>query len=277
MPRRPNGRYETRPSLQITERRPFMKKAHLILSITSIPERIELFLSNLDWLVNQSVQPKATVIWLGAEYFSHFQRQQLSANFSLPPEVEIRYRPDLGPQTKLLYALREFNHFPIITADDDIRYPPLWLEELYNSYQSAPKNIHCFRAHGMRMEENHRLAPYFKWDWQSPNFRGPSPLLFPTGTSGVIYPIKALSKHVFDLKVMQMLCQTADDIWFKAMSLLNRTLVQKVHPDSQEFPQIDGSEQEVALWKINIMQNDVQLKNVFDHYSLYTCLRQMNK
>lgn len=248
-----------------------LRKANLILSITSIPERVELFLSNLHWLAEQTVQSRVTVIWLGSEYFSDSRRQYLSVRFPLPADIEIRYRPDLGPHTKLLYALKEFDNLPIVTADDDILYPPFWLEELYASFQSAPQYVHCFRAHEMRITPNGHLAPYLSWNWLAPGIRGPSRLLFPTGTSGVIYPATALSKQVFDVEVMRALCPTSDDIWFKAMSLLNRTLVQKVRTESLEFPQIDGSERRV-LWRTNVEQNDVQLHRVFHHYGLYDYL-----
>ncbi|MEI7769553.1 MAG: hypothetical protein WCI67_06175 [Chloroflexales bacterium] len=244
----------------------------VILSITSIPERAELFLPELaGWLARQTVRPQATVIWLGEEQFPPAARRALAARLPLPADVDVRYRPDLGPQTKLLYALREFAGLPVVTADDDVIYPPAWLEELYAAYRAAPGHIHCHRAHQIRLTAEGRLAPYGEWDWLAPGVRGPSPLLFPTGTSGALYPPGALDEQVFDLAAMRRLCPTADDIWFKAMALLRGTAAQKVRATSLELPHIPGSERRM-LWTLNAGRNDGQLAAVFAHYGLYARL-----
>jgi hypothetical protein len=211
------------------------------------------------------------VIWLGDEHFPPAARQDLAERFPLPAGVAIRYRPDLGPQTKLLYALREFADLPVVTADDDLIYPPDWLEELYESYRAAPGHIHCHRAHQIRLSAEGRLAPYDAWAWLAPGLRGPSPLLFPTGTCGVLYPPGALDAQVFDLAAMRRLCPTADDTWFKAMALLRGTAAQKVRDVSRDFPHIPGSERRM-LWTINAGRNDAQLAATFAHYGLYARL-----
>lgn len=244
-----------------------MSTANVVLSMTSIPDRIELFLASLDWLTQQTVLPKATVIWLGIEHFAAARRRDLR-RFRLPPGVEIRYCRDVGPHTKLIYALREWRDTPIVTADDDVLYPPFWLAELYEAYRRAPGHIHCFRAHEMRLAADGRPIPYMEWGWGAPGLAGPSRLLFATGTSGVIYPPASLSSHVFDVDVMRALCPTADDIWFKAMSLLAATAVQKVRATSLDFPQIPGTDRR-ALWPVNFARNHIQLQQVFDYYELY--------
>jgi hypothetical protein len=251
-----------------------MQTIPVILSITSIPERVELFLAELGWLARQTVRPRATVIWLGAEHFPPAARRALAEGFPLPDGVEIRYRPDLGPQTKLLYALREFADLPVVTADDDVICPPSWLEELYASYRAAPGHIHCHRAHQIRLTAEGRLAPYSEWTWQSPGVRGPSQLLFPTGTCGTLYPPGSLDARVFDLAAMRRLCPTNDDTWFKAMALLRGTAAQKVRETSLELPHIPGSERRM-LWTVNAGRNDDQLAAVFTHYGLYARLAEL--
>jgi hypothetical protein len=242
--------------------------AEVVLSITSIPERIELFLAALGWLERQRVRPRAAVIWLGEESFPERRRRELEQQFSLPAGVEIRYRPDLGPQTKLLYALREFPGSAIVTADDDVIYPEDWLEGLHSSYAAAPQHIHCWRAHRIVLAADGTLAPYREWEWLAPGLQGPSQLLFPTGTCGILYPPGSLADEVWDLATMRRLCPTADDTWFKAMGLLRGTVVRKVRPESVEFPHIPGSERRM-LWTVNVERNDAQLEAVFTHYNLY--------
>ncbi len=244
-----------------------MTTAEIVLSITSIPERIELFLSQLDWLAAQTRLPMTTVIWLGEEEFPATRRRELAARFKLPPGTQLRYRPDLGPQTKLLYALREFPDLAVVTADDDVRYPPFWFAGLAEAYQAAPAIIHCYRAHLMRVSATGMPAPYQEWDWLAPGVRGPSQLLFPTGTCGVLYPPDSLAPQIFELEHMRQLCPTADDVWFKAMALLRGTPAHKLYPDSLEFPHIPGSETRM-LWTINAERNDAQIAAVFAHYGL---------
>lgn len=241
--------------------------ADLIVSITSIPERIELFLQHLDWLAAQTVRPRLTVIWLGEAEFPAERRRDLAARFPLPPDVELRYRPDRGPQTKLLYALSEFPDTAIITGDDDMIYPPFWVEELAAAYRAEPSCIHCFRAHMIARDPTGMPAPYADWAWLAPGVQGPSPLLYPTGTCGVLYPPGALDAEVFNLTAMQQLCPTNDDTWFKAMALLRGTPARKLRPISLEFPHIPGSEVRM-LWSINAERNDAQLADVFRHYQL---------
>ncbi len=249
-----------------------MHTLDVVVSVTSIPERIELFLGELGWLARQTARPRAAVIWLGEELFPAELRQEIATRFPLPPGVTIRYRPDLGPQTKLLYALREFPGMPVATVDDDVIYPPNWLEELYRSYEAAPEHIHCYRAHSIRLGPDGGLAPYSEWGWLAPGVRGPSHLLFPTGTCGVLYPPDALAEQVFDLAAMRRLCPTQDDLWFKAMALLRGTRAQKVRDESLEFPHIPGSERKM-LWTVNVGRNDAQIAAVFAHYDLYRLLK----
>lgn len=244
-----------------------MRHPTIILSVTSIPERVELFLGALGWLAAQTLHPARAVIWLGEESFPAERRRELAARFPLPDWAEIRYRPDLGPQTKLLYALREFPDAPVVTADDDIIYPPGWLAGLAEAYHEWPQHIHCYRAHLIRLRADGLPAPYNEWGWLAPGVQGPSPLLFPTGTCGVLYPPGALDRRVFDLAAMRRLCPTNDDTWFRAMSLLRGTLVRKVRPESLEFPHIPGSEQRM-LWTINAGRNDAQIAAVWSAYGL---------
>lgn len=245
-----------------------MPTSDVVLSITSIPERIDLFLPALSWLAEQTARPRLAVIWLGEEKFSPELRESIKARYTLPAGVELRYRPDLGPQTKLLYALREFPDAPIITGDDDVIYPPFWLEELCAAYLAAPQTIHCFRAHAMRLAADGKLAPYDSWGWLAPGEQGPSQLLFPTGTGGVLYPPGALADEVWNLDAMRRLSPTQDDIWFKAMALLRGTPARKLRTESLEFPHIAGSERKM-LWSVNAGRNDAQLAAVFGHYGLY--------
>lgn len=78
----------------------------------------------------------------------------------------------------------------------------------------------------------------------------------------------SLHPDVTDEALCVELCPTADDIWFKTMSLLNNVLCKKVYPDEVHFPIIWGT-QEIALNHHNLANNDLQITNAFKHYALY--------
>jgi len=86
-----------------------------------------------------------------------------------------------------------------------------------------------------------------------------------------------LAKEVTDKKLFLELAPNADDIWFKAMSLLNNTKTVQVFEKFIEFPIINQKSQETALWRTNngLQENDIQLKKVFDYFNLYTYITRI--
>jgi hypothetical protein len=183
--------------------------------------------------------------------------------------LEIRLAKDIGPHGKLIHALKEFPECRIVTADDDTIYPKFWLAELLAAHERESQVITCHRAHRMLTNPAGKLLPYRQWEWLSPGYTGPSLWLFPTGVGGILYPPRSLSPEVFNRDVFQKICSKADDIWLKAMSLLNNVRCQKVRPFSVEWPTVPDTQQtRLGIQNVNSEQNDVQLQAVFDHYHL---------
>lgn len=220
-------------------------------------------------LLTQRFKPDRIVLWVPEELRDRGLPEGLRP--LIANGLEVRYRPDVGPHSKLVHALREFPGSIIVTADDDLFYPSDWLSSLHASYERAPEFIHCHRAHLMRTDAEGGLRGYYEWDLYSPGYIGPSHLLFPTGTAGVLYPPGSLADEVLDVEAFRRLCPTNDDIWFKAMALLKGTAAQKVAPRSREYRLIPGS-QESQLMATNLETNDVQLRATFAAYDLYRLL-----
>ena len=131
--------------------------------------------------------------------------------------------------------------------------------------------------HRMKFINKSKPEKYKKWIWNYENF-DISPLNFPTGAGGVLYPPYCFNKEVFNENVFMDICKYADDVWFKAMSLLNNTLSQKIytHNKSGEDYTPIANTQDTELANINVVKNmnDKQIKAVFDKYNLYEiCLR----
>jgi hypothetical protein len=243
----------------------------LVVSLATIPERLGMTHIAVESLLRQTLQPDRLILWLSR----NLKNQTLS--FALRNQVrrglEIRYVEEIGPYNKMIYALKEHENARIVTADDDMIYPRFWLEQLVNAYESEPHCVHCHRAHRMIPGNDGRLLPYAKWDFYAPGDIGPSFLLFPTGVGGVLYPPGVLHPEVFNEAVFREICPTADDVWFKAMALLNRVRCRKVSPCYQELPPVRGT-QARALWHENVNngRNDVQIRAVFERYDLYPLL-----
>ena len=241
------------------------RELELIVSMTSFGDRLNKVSLCIESLLEQSVQPDRIILWLsrsGSEVPNQLNRLRKRG-------LEIRLCPDIRSYTKIIYSLKEFPEAIIVTADDDIIYPPSWLEELYEEYKRFPQFIHCHRAHLIAVDSSGMPKSYRDWLIGSPGVVGPSIDLFPTGVGGVLYPPGALSHHVTDEETFSALCPTSDDIWLKAMSLLTSTLVKKVRPFHKEFIQIKGT-QHCVLWRENILhgKNDESVRKVFDHFNL---------
>jgi hypothetical protein len=243
------------------------RNTRVIISLTSIPSRLLNTTTCLaiSSLLHQSHRPDKVILWVD----ERFRRTRLPSAFEYLQMVglEIRYCPDVGPHTKLVYALEAFPESVIVTADDDRLYPPHWLRELWMSYQQSPQVIHCHRGHWMTFDQNGKLSPYNHWQLSAAGKLGPSHLLFQTGTGGVLYPPSCLHKDATDAAIFTSLCPKNDDIWFKAMALLNDTRCQKVSSRAYDYPTINRS-QAVALWDINQTENDRQMQAVMNYYQL---------
>ena len=245
-------------------------KTPVIVSLTTIPERLGVVHLVIDGLLRQTVKPNRMILWLDVR----LSRKVPSALRRLEHRgLEIRPVEDIGPYTKIIYALKEFPASCIVTADDDVSYPEDWLAGLLEAHAREPHSITCYRAHRMQRDAAGRLLPYRQWDWLSPGHAAPSRWLFPTGVCGVLYPPGMLHSEAFNREVFQEICPTADDIWLKAMSLLNGVRCQKVRPFSTEWPLISGSQQKrLSVQNVENRRNDTQLRAVFEHYGLFARL-----
>lgn len=241
------------------------------MSLTSIAPRIKMTPLCIRMLLSQSFRPDKLILWL-SEY--DVNGNKVISEDRLPKELlmlkkfglEIRFCKDLGPHGKLIHALKEFPDAVIVTADDDVVYPKDWLEKLYGSYKDDPEVIHCCQARLISFDQNSEIDKYLDWIL---DFSGieKSFLVFPLGVDGVLYPPNVLDDEVFNERVFSDICPKADDIWFKAMALLNKTYCKRICKEFKAFPLIPGS-QIVSLFSENMSQNDVQIKAVFERYYL---------
>ena len=210
---------------------PRIKKVHLvirsILNQKQIPEKIVL---NLNEGLRSEI-PKSLEKLIGERFEIHFSGMDC-------------------PHMKLIPTLERFPNHTIITCDDDLLYQKNWLYLLYKEHQKHPQKIITNQSRIISYNENEVLMPYAKWPT---NYDASitSKKLLPIGSSGTLYPSKSLASEVFNENSFLKLAPKADDLWFKAMSLLNKAESRQSALLTHEPIPIIGS-QKVSLKKQNI-------------------------
>ena len=247
----------------------------VIVSLTTIPERIGKIHLCIETLLRQSVKPNRLILWLSE---SLDPTRPIVSSKALPYKLrrlqerglDIRWCKDIRSYRKIIPTLTLFPNAIVVTADDDVFYPRHWLKQLYNAYLEEPHLIHCHRAHLMRYDSFGGLLPYLQWSLTAPGLVGPSLHLFPTGVGGVLYTRKLLHPEVFNEAAFSQLCPLADDIWLKAMSLLMGVACKKVKADPIAYVEV-RIPNNVALSQSNLNhnKNDIQLRNVSSRYQVF--------
>ena len=237
----------------------------------------------------QSVRPARIVVYLSdgiAEAWIPPALLRLKAY-----GVEFRFVPDVGPHTKLIYALREFPDHFITTFDDDIYYPVNSIETLLDTAEKAPGAIVGNWVRQLRCDwrgkvKKSRAGKLITPETQIVRIERPAQPLrmgydyFAYGTSGVLYPPGCFDQRVFDIACFRQLCPSEDDVWFKAMSLLNGTPVAATALGlTPKHYCLQGS-QKVALRHRNHAgrkkPTSSQIQAVFTHFDLYSQLKDLS-
>lgn len=251
------------------------RNPELIVSLTTIPERIGTVALCLDSLLRQSLKPDRLILWLSE---SNEPGRSVISPASLPADLlrliqrglEIRWCKDMRSFRKIVPTLHAHPTALIVTADDDIFYPRHWLKALYDAYQAEPQYVHCHRAHLMQYDAAGTALPYNQWEMMADGYQGPSYDLFPTGVGGVLYAPGHLHLEVLNERAFLSLCPKADDVWFKAMSLLARVQCKKVtifsyRPIEVRIP----NNRTLCSENVTLNGNDPQIKAVARRYDVF--------
>ena len=236
----------------------------LVVSLTSYPKRYDVLELTLKTILTQDQLPDAVVLWI-----AHQDMAALPASIiGLTQDgLTIRATEDLRSYKKILPALKEYGDAIIVTADDDVYYPPSWLRRLTEEYRPGVAEVLCHRAHLTR-KSGDGFAPYDKWHF---NIKAASsaPDVFFTGVGGVLYPPGILHADAQDIEKILRLCPTTDDVWLNWMVRLNGAAVRRVSRWIR-FYEWTGS-QGVALQNSNRGENggnDAQIANLVRAYGM---------
>ena len=111
-----------------------------------------------------------------------------------------------------------------------------------------------------------RFLPFGDWPVHDSPLR--SFLLFPEGSWGILYPPGSLDRAVGDHELIRKFALLNDDVWFKAMSLIQNVPC-IASGQWQAISRVDFK-QDVRLWDLNQhgRLTDQALYEVFGHFGL---------
>lgn len=247
-----------------------VEDSDVIVSLTTYPDRINIVWKTLETLFRQSVRPAKIVLVLSSDEFPDQVLPRVLEKYAAEGLQIVFVNGNTRSYKKLLPALDLYPDRSIVTADDDILYPHRWLEQLVEAHRQRPTHIIGHRGTAI-LEQGKGVAPYL--EWPQADLRTPANRVFLTGSGGILYPPKSLPDMVSDTETALRLCPTADDIWFKAMSLLVGTPLSKVSDWQGDFVTVREA-QRSSLRELNVAQgrNDKQFENVMNHFSLWKYL-----
>lgn len=246
-----------------------------IVSLTTIPSRYGSVHLTIESVFQQTCRPDRVVLWLDDPAF---QDRPLTPGLERLQArgLEVRRCSDIRSYKKLLPVLEENPDATIVTIDDDCFYPPRWLELLMESSRHHPDAVVYHRGRVIRRLGARELAPYGSWGFAA----GDEQNVVPTGVGGVLYPPGCFGdSEVLDVAKARELCPTADDLWFRAMTLRAGTPLARV-PDALAVDQGDlfssihsvPSSQQQSLFAVNLERNNRQFHAVLEAYDLWDVL-----
>lgn len=248
----------------------------VIVSLTTYGRRIYDIYLTIESLMNQTVKPNKIILWIAEDEFTE-DTLPITLKRLIKRGLTIEFCEDIKSYKKLVPALRKYPEDIIITVDDDALYQYDLVENLLNSYKENPKVIHFFRGHRMKIDKNGKLLSYNEWDWLVEDNQV-NKLNFATGIGGILYPPHCLHKDAVNARLFMSLAPMGDDIWFKAMALLNGTHYKKAfthHKQGLDCTEInEDSYMDTGLFINNNStgKNDEQIKAVFSNYDLYNLI-----
>lgn len=157
--------------------------------------------------IENVVYTPATLPWLvGVTTQNGVPKHSISYDYlkqSAPPKktklidrgLEIRYCEDLKSYKKLIPSLALFPEALIVTVDDDIIYPDVFLENLINAHKENPSYILCYRARQFSFNWMGKLRPYMKWKIAS-HKQAAALSILPNGIGGILYYPGCFDKQV---------------------------------------------------------------------------------
>ena len=250
----------------LVARGPVTGSAGVVVSMTTHGDRIRSVWIGVESIARGTVRPGRMVLWLDSPEdvaacpasLRRLQRRGLEILAASD------YGPsNYGPHTKYYpYVASTSRHtVPLVTADDDIVYPPKWLSQLVDAAETHPGTVSAHWVSIMGVQGD-RVAGYTTWARARDTTVRPAN--FATGVSGVVYPPEMLEELRLHGDSFLQSCPRADDIWLKWVALRAGIPVRQIGPVPRHFPIIPGSQgQTLMSTNVGENQNDHCIQGLF--------------
>lgn len=240
-------------------------KRKVIVSLTTIPDRIDKVWITIESLLRQTYKPDQIILWLAEDEF---------ANCQIPSKLwkqcerglTIRYCENLKSYKKFYDTAREYVDAYIVTVDDDVIYSENLLRSLIKEYVQNPGCIICTRSHWIR-QCNGKLLPYNHWikyEKREGVFDKPSFQNFFVGCGGTFFPMFLMDrKKLLDKDTFMEIAPTADDVWLNFNAWIAGMKTKNIPGVLGNTISIQSSSDR-GLFRVNKKKNDEQIVKTLD-------------
>lgn len=246
------------------------RKLPLIISLTSIPSRIDIVWMTIESLLRQTYRPDKILLWLSEEEFKEIKLPQKLLE-QQARGLEIRYCDNLKSYKKFYNTFQEYPKSLVVTVDDDIIYSEKMVDGLVKAYCKNRNSIACHRVHKIKTTSEGKIGRYNLWEMHNEHTykKGILEKGFFTSGGGALFPVSKLNKEILNRDVFMKLAPYADDIWLNVMVRISGLNVYFTD-EASGYVLLASNSQEQCLWLQNIVgkQNDIQLRAVLEHYKL---------
>ncbi len=246
-------------------------KRSIIISLTTIPRRIEKVWITVESLLRQTYKPDKIILWLAKDEFADIElpeklRRQTERGMS------IRYCDNLRSYKKFYYTAVENPNAYIVTVDDDMIYAENLLANMVKAYRKSPRCIICTRSHMVRRVSG-KILPYQNWINYEQRGHIPKEATYQNffvGCGGVFFPMFLMDKRLLEKDIFMDIAPTADDVWLNFIawvSGLKTNNIAGVFGIGISVRSISGT----GLYKENRKKNDEQIRKVIDYLGINVC------
>jgi hypothetical protein len=237
-------------------------KPKVIVSLTSIPIRINRLWLAVETILRQTHKPDKIILWLSNEQFPDIKQlpKRLLDLCKRGLEIELKDN-DLKSHKKYYYAIKEYPHDILITIDDDILYPSNMIKNLIDAHNIYPNSV--IARYGRRIKvDPEGIMPYNEWEMHYIT-EIPDTFAFFGSGGGTLFPLYSLPSITKDKEVFMKICPLADDVWLNSMIRLNNRYVYMLEANKEVFlPIINFNNVTLASKNLDENLNDRQINDV---------------
>lgn len=242
----------------------------VVVSLSTHGKRLfESYLA-IETIMNGTILPNRIVLWLGEDMKNSPLPRTIQGQ--IKRGLEVRYTEDIRAYTKLLPSLKAFPDSIIVTIDDDILYPEDTLEQLLLAHTDCQSAICANCVKRVTPNGTGALKSILTWESLEKTEFGRRDYFF-EGFGGVLYPPHCFSGEIMNKDIFWNICQYADDVWYNVIAYKENIPVMKPSYHYGLFPYMENDSVPNSGLKVvnnnpNDCKNDIQIRNVFDHYNL---------